>query len=396
MQYLNNYWDALTHVFKQSSLEGFFVVIGILAISLLLSVFMQERLRMRVSSNTMNWLLGAVPLMAVLTLQVYLIMMNNNQLALTETNLQLIIFLYFLFILKNRVQLVFEGLTAVGLLIYFVNMQHPSVGRFALAVLGAIAVILISAYIQKRADSIIDHPWKYLAMILLYANAWWMMLSLLYPNITVAKYLALITKFIIFMGVIHILNIFVRRMWKHYITLQKNIGRDFLTNAYNRESFDSVFNEVFDAFSNNQIPWSLLLFDIDNFKQVNDTYGHLVGDEVLKQVTSSVQSTLIETNSSGQLFRLGGEEFGIIFRNKTEMEAVEAAEIIMQHIEEVRVPIAKDNTVLNVTVSAGVSEQKLEDAKALDLYGRVDSYLYTSKNEGKHALTTSNWTRKYN
>lgn len=394
MQYLNNYWDALTHVFKQSSLEGFFVVIGILAVSLLFYGFMQERLRMCVSPGTMNWLLGAVPMIAVLALQTYFITMNNNQLAFTETNLQLIIFLYFLFMLKNRLQLVFETLTMIGILIYLINIHQQNLWRVFLAILGGIAVIIISAYIQKKADSIIDHTWKYLGMILLYANAWWMMLSLLYPNITVAQYLALITKFIIFMSIIHILNILVRRIWKRYTTLQTDIGRDFLTNVYNRESFDSRFNEVFNCFSNNHIPWSLLLFDIDNFKQVNDTYGHLVGDEVLKQVTASVQNTLIETKSFGQLFRLGGEEFGIIFRNKTEEEALETTELIMQRVKEIRIPITKDNTELKITISAGISEQKLEDVEALDLYDRVDSYLYASKNGGKCALTNSKWTRQ--
>ncbi|MDB2405693.1 GGDEF domain-containing protein, partial [Arcobacteraceae bacterium] len=161
---------------------------------------------------------------------------------------------------------------------------------------------------------------------------------------------------------------------------KKLILIDPLTTAYNRKAFDTTLSEVFSLFNRYKTPFSLLLLDIDNFKQINDTYGHITGDDVLKDLVDLINENIRNTDT---LYRVGGEEFIIICRNTILSDAVNLAEKLRQTIES-SLNTINDNTI---TVSIGVTEVITKDTHN-SIYKRVDDNLYDSKNKGKNRVSS--------
>lgn len=121
-----------------------------------------------------------------------------------------------------------------------------------------------------------------------------------------------------------------------------------------------------------------MIFDIDDFKSINDTFGHIVGDKVLIELTKIVSGHI---RADDYFFRVGGEEFIILLHTTTLEEAVEVAEKIREIIE-------KELTFLGnrkITVSIGVTEVS-KDEKEESIYKRADNLLYRAKNSGKNRV----------
>lgn len=155
---------------------------------------------------------------------------------------------------------------------------------------------------------------------------------------------------------------------------------DVLTHTHNRFFYKETIEGFIREYHVNSIPFSMLLFDIDNFKSVNDTYGHLVGDHVLADISSLVQDHIRESDS---LFRIGGEEFVVLFPNTTLKKSIDIAEKLRKLIGE------NLNTISNrtITVSMGITEMKKSDTED-SMYRRVDELLYISKQNGKNMMTS--------
>lgn len=153
--------------------------------------------------------------------------------------------------------------------------------------------------------------------------------------------------------------------------------RDSLTHVYNRYKINTEIELEIARAKRNSIPFSILMFDIDDFKKVNDTYGHYVGDKVLIDLTKLIEANIREVDTFG---RWGGEEFMLILDNTTRNKAFRVAEKIRQSIEGV---LFAGNH--NITVSIGVSQYKTSEQKST-FFQRVDSALYKAKNDGKNRV----------
>lgn len=169
---------------------------------------------------------------------------------------------------------------------------------------------------------------------------------------------------------------------KKYKELRRISERDSLLGCYNRSYINNVLTTAFDDFRQNKFISSVIIFDIDDFKKVNDTYGHLTGDAVLVMVANSVKGILRENDI---VARWGGEEF-IVFLKFT---GLEAAKIVA---EKVREAVEKDNIAFNgvtigVTVSVGVDCFNHFDKDYKDTIERADKALYRSKKTGKNKVT---------
>lgn len=166
-----------------------------------------------------------------------------------------------------------------------------------------------------------------------------------------------------------------------YTGMKREIDEDALTAAYNRKKFQEVLNEIVNS---NKIPFfSIVLFDIDSFKAINDKYGHLAGDYVLREVSLDVKTILLQEKHNGQLFRYGGEEFFIIFRN----QHGDAVTNIMEHITHyiANKDYIYDGRLLNVSISVGVSE--IVDKQSVQIIiDHVDRNMYVAKNRGKNQV----------
>lgn len=160
---------------------------------------------------------------------------------------------------------------------------------------------------------------------------------------------------------------------------------DKLTNVYNRNYINEVFEVEYKRAKALHASFSIILFDIDNFKKVNDTHGHDAGDFVLKQLASKVKEAGLRERDI--LGRYGGEEFLIVLGNTNIDQAKEVAERVRKSIAEHE--FNYNGTKIPVTVSLGVALLKKEYADHTALYKAADEALYKSKHNGKNQVTTN-------
>jgi len=154
---------------------------------------------------------------------------------------------------------------------------------------------------------------------------------------------------------------------------------DPLTNLFNRRALITKVNEQLQKARAHSWPVSLILLDLDHFKEVNDTYGHDVGDDVLKHIADFLAQDPLE---EGMLARWGGEEF-VIVASKVSLEKA-------QQWAQSRLEALKDedfSPVSKVTFSAGIATLELEDSFD-ELVARADKALYVAKNAGRNCVKT--------
>jgi len=160
---------------------------------------------------------------------------------------------------------------------------------------------------------------------------------------------------------------------------------DGLTGLANHRHFQQVLGvSLAQAYLENE-PLALILVDIDHFKKVNDTYGHLLGDLVLREMAYLLRR---ELPPEALAARYGGEEMAVVLRGADAAAAGETAERLRQVIEGHQVFDFSSGTRLSVTVSLGVALYELGQGKSR-LIARADEALYTSKREGRNRVTVA-------
>jgi diguanylate cyclase (GGDEF)-like protein len=159
--------------------------------------------------------------------------------------------------------------------------------------------------------------------------------------------------------------------------LEKMATEDKLTGAYNRHTFDIIYDQALKEARRKQMTFSIIMFDIDNFKRVNDKFGHFAGDAVLKNI---VALTLAGIRESDMLCRWGGEEFLILLKECDLTNALGMAEKVRQSIKDA--PTLYKGEQITVTVSIGVAEYHPTDDED-SLLSRVDNALFSAKANGK-------------
>ncbi|WP_304546436.1 sensor domain-containing diguanylate cyclase [Sulfurimonas microaerophilic] len=155
---------------------------------------------------------------------------------------------------------------------------------------------------------------------------------------------------------------------------------DYLTKIYNRQMFDDLYKREFNSYRRYKTPMSLILFDIDNFKKINDTFGHDVGDTVLKKLVKLVEKNVRESDIFA---RWGGEEFVILMRRTTLDVAYEKAEHICKTIAEHKI-----EGVGQVTCSFGVAAPS-DEKHPMSIFKDADLALYKAKENGKNRVEKS-------
>jgi diguanylate cyclase (GGDEF)-like protein len=160
--------------------------------------------------------------------------------------------------------------------------------------------------------------------------------------------------------------------------LSVEASHDFLLHVWNRRGIFALFNTELSRAKRLKTPLSVFLIDLDLFKLVNDTHGHLVGDEVLRCVAKKVSGAIREYDHVG---RYGGEEFLVVLPNCTVEAALEVAERVRQVCAE---PIVIATTQLRITVSIGLSQWHSEEL--LDLLRHADVALYRAKQNGRNRV----------
>ncbi len=157
---------------------------------------------------------------------------------------------------------------------------------------------------------------------------------------------------------------------KDYIT-----RKDALTQAYNRLAFDELMGEL----NSRGYIFTLAILDVDDFKRINDTYGHIVGDKVLKCIADCVLQSLPQND---YFFRYGGEEFAIVYFEKSLQETALLSEELRATLEDMRLPELEE---LRITISMGLAERKAGQSIE-ELKQEADQLLYQAKRTGKNQI----------
>ncbi|WP_440903884.1 diguanylate cyclase [Catenovulum sp. SX2] len=157
---------------------------------------------------------------------------------------------------------------------------------------------------------------------------------------------------------------------------------DGLTKVSNRRYWEERFRIEFETAQRYEHDLSLIMFDLDKFKRINDEYGHQAGDLVLVKATELVQQILRKGDLLG---RYGGEEFGIILPNTAEKGAFELAERIRSQFS--LLTMQHDNRSINATMSMGICQFDSRFTRFEDMVTRADLALYQSKREGRNQVT---------
>lgn len=179
---------------------------------------------------------------------------------------------------------------------------------------------------------------------------------------------------------------FQRRRTNHSLKSQlswmEKALQDALTGAQNRRAFDQDLQRHFERFRKGGPSFSLLMCDLDYFKNYNDHYGHTRGDEALQQVVEAITQTM---RPGDQVYRYGGEELAILLPNTRQLEARPIADRAINAVR--RLGINNPASPLKtLTISAGLATSANTDTKGEDVLNRADNLLYQVKARGKNAV----------
>lgn len=178
-------------------------------------------------------------------------------------------------------------------------------------------------------------------------------------------------EFFVGIGLLYIVKKYV------YDNLESITLYDLLTDVYSRRYFFELLKGEISKAQRKEYMFSVIMFDVDHFKKVNDTYGHDKGDYVLKTIADIVKSSIRKADA---LSRIGGEEFTILLPDTNIDKATALAERVRRSVEDY-----KFDVVGRATISLGVTEFKADDSSDT-LFKRVDEAMYLAKNSGRNCV----------
>ncbi|MCJ7734732.1 MAG: sensor domain-containing diguanylate cyclase, partial [Anaerolineales bacterium] len=167
---------------------------------------------------------------------------------------------------------------------------------------------------------------------------------------------------------------------RHYEEVTRQAKLDSLTRVSNHNNFIEILYQEGDLAVANRSPLSLIMLDIDYFKLYNDTYGHTIGDQVLKLTVQAVQSHIKNTDTVG---RWGGEEFGIVLPNATTRQANMVANRIRRTLSELPLFNVEGKTIPKPTISQGIGTIPDHTSDVGELVIIADQALYRAKDRGR-------------
>jgi len=386
-RFINNYLNTVSAIITLVTI-GLITIITIVAYSLERKISPSSPLYQRASVHLLEGIvLGA----SMIMLQQIFRILNSGSVnhGWLYANAQLTILLYCMYLIRNKVTLLVN--IFMPFLYYFsMNIKRLDSTHLPLFIVSYIFLVCIIIFIYKETDNLQNSEWKYLGMQILFGLSWWILLWVDH-DFPIYEIITMLVVFLVYMSVIRFCAKKVQDTMLNYDDLRVQVNYDELTGIRNRANLDKTSAELFTTYSNEpDVPLSIAMFDIDHFKEFNDQYGHSTGDEVLKHVAHTMEREMFLTDTKGQLFRFGGEEFIIVLRGKKPQDCVHIISDLRNTL--VNTPLILNGQRLDVSVSFGISQLKASDSDFDDLFNRVDKYLYDSKNAGRNRLTVEGKT----
>ncbi|MDP5032201.1 MAG: diguanylate cyclase [Paraglaciecola sp.] len=249
--------------------------------------------------------------------------------------------------------------------------------------------ILVNVYVRQRRRH--ENGATSTVQLLLLANLVWMItgVSDTFTGIQVIDFppLTWIGSFLVTCSIAWILVLHIDKLYEERRQLNNRLMYDHLTQAFSRSFLEIRLTDVINSISRNKLHGlSVCVFDVDNFKTINDQYGHANGDELLRQITTIIKENI---RPSDCIARLGGDEFVILLPdNQQENNAVMIIERIRKHISESLYGIGDHK--FNASCSFGIVSATAEHLHFNDLPHQLlscaDEALYSAKHQGKNAI----------
>lgn len=199
---------------------------------------------------------------------------------------------------------------------------------------------------------------------------------LFFPAFQTENFVALILAFVVMGAILSAQMVWSKQLVQSQSVLLEKAVRDKLTNLYNRTYYDEVFGQMVQLYHANGTPVSLIVIDIDDFKVINDRYGHSRGDTVLAEVAKRIHSACRKNDI---VARVGGEEFIVLLEGAAQAEAALVA-------EKIRTAVA-DKAIHDIRCSISVGVAQIgKTERQEDFFDRADHALYHAKITGKNRV----------
>ena len=285
--------------------------------------------------------------------------------------------------IKRQMQNNFFGIE-IGLIIVGIILLFMSLGP-------------VKAIIQQLPVGKVQTRWKILSILIFIFIAGYIRYSFLHGPVTIHSIADLVVPWIFFGGAIFVfmvcsLSLETAIDLRRIFLLEREIITDPLMGIYNRRYLDRRLTEELQRARRYELPFSIFLLDIDFFKKINDTYGHQVGDMVLKKLGTVIVDSVRELDV---VIRYGGEEILVILPNTTVVHAVELAQRLRRKVEETMLvgsDLKENRPAIYITVSIGVSGYQFsgDGDTAAAIVERADKALYQAKSLGRNRVISSN------
>lgn len=307
-------------------------------------------------------------------------LVRDSHLSWTFTTFQLLILIFVAYFLQVRIPYWLIVLASIGFMLMNGNILQPLSWLYTIL----FGLFYVISYIQSVR--MWPRPFiRYFVTALLFALVLWGIVTLRF-DLAWTTYVEEIANYLILAALMYGYFNIQDRDRRIKDRLFQAANWDALTRVKNYAAYDREIGYQFYHSVSRHRNLSMIMFDIDHFKHVNDTYGNLAGDEVLKEVASTVTNLLKKQNEQITLYRTGGEEFNVILPDADLVEAQRIAKLIFDAVAGDQVDY--NDIAIHVTLSIGVSALAVKDRNPLDFYKRVDANLYHSKKNGRMQITT--------
>ncbi|KRK93814.1 Signal transduction diguanylate cyclase [Levilactobacillus acidifarinae DSM 19394] len=363
-------------------ITSIFFVLGV--ITLYWSIFNWITTKIESQSKPVNvkrvqaWVGALCSGAAIFALQ---LLVRDSHLSWTFMNFQLLILVFAAYFLQIRIPYWLIVIFGIGFMLINGNVDQPLSWFYT----GVFALFYVESHVQSV------HMWRwpftrYMSLAMVNATILWIVVKirLNLAWTTVGEELLNFAILAVLMYGYFKIQDKDRRIKDR---LFQSANWDALTNVQNYAAYDRAIGYLFYHSVSQHRNLSMIMFDIDHFKHVNDTYGHLAGDEVLKGVAKTASAALKQIDPRIILYRNGGEEFNVLLPNYTMEQAQPIAQQIFDAVAKNQ--ITYNDQTLEVTLSIGVSGLTVKDRNPLDFYKRVDANLYHSKQNGRMQITTA-------
>ena len=362
------------------------IILGIVAIDYSIRTWI-DKIKGSVALKRWMILRVVIPIVAIVMIDLNYVDATNIWGRLTGYSVEISIACYFIVHVHDKLFVYATDCMALVVMLFNISVHFPMVpnyqdfSRLLVSLFGVLLTIFINHFIYKYDVFKIRSRVRFFVIICVYSMSWWSILSL---NQTISGYdlLAQMLASIVNISIILSLDLFFRKQLE---SLTHEINADFLTQIGNRKAFEFAFQQLFDKYEKRQHDWYLVMIDIDDFKQINDQFGHIVGDTALRRLSKAINRQLYDSQLDASFFRVGGEEFAILLTNIDEPHLPQVINQLREAIDQIDVKV-NDAQLVKITVSMGIAKYQYHDDIAAMLYERADSYLYVAKKDGKNSV----------